>query len=198
MRVAHRSGAVHRTATAAASLALAMTGAACTPAPEAPPPGDRPPAHASGLGDAGTPTPASDAGPEGRGPRHPSEDDVSTALDALDAQDIARADLAGELACGFLRDDGTAMLHATGFVASDAPARGIVKLSGVVEPVEAPGGFDGLVAAPVFRGRGMTIDIVPTGPATAGGESPPRPATLVFLAADGPHREIRGSWQCGP
>ncbi len=175
-----------------------MAGAACNPAPESSPPGDRPPAHVSGPGDAGTRRPASDAGPEGRDPSHTAEDGASIALDALDAQDIARANLAGELACAFLRADGTAVLHATGFVASDAPARGLVKLSGVVEPVEAPGGFDGLVAAPVFRGRGMTIDIAPTGPATAGGESPPRPATLVFLAADGSRREIRGSWQCGP
>ncbi|NZA27240.1 hypothetical protein H0E84_12690 [Luteimonas sp. SJ-92] len=119
-------------------------------------------------------------------------------LDPLTEPDVADADLAGELACSFSTGDARPILHATGVVASDDPAQGIVKVSGYVEPVRAPGGFDGMTKDPTFTGQGKTIRIVETGDAIGGGESPPRPATLTYQRADGASRTFEGRWQCGP
>ncbi len=118
-------------------------------------------------------------------------------LDPLDGQDVADAALPGELSCGFLRD-GASLLYAIGTVASEDPALGLVKVSGVVEQVRAPGGYDGILDNPTFTGRGMTLRIRTTGPAIGGGESPPRPATLTYQRADGASRSFEGQWQCGP
>lgn len=118
-------------------------------------------------------------------------------LDALTAQDVADAELPGELSCGFLHE-GASLLHASGMVASDDPALGIVKVSGVVEQVRAPGGYDGMLDSPTFSGRGLTLRVRTTGPATGGGESPPRPATLTYLRGDGASQSFEGQWQCGP
>ncbi len=119
-------------------------------------------------------------------------------LEALSTRDLDEADLGGELACSFAADDGRPLLHATGVVADDAPARGVVKVAGYVEPVHAPGGFDGMTRNPTFTGQGKTIRIEETGAAIGGGESPPRPATLTYLRADGASRTFDGRWQCGP
>jgi len=120
-------------------------------------------------------------------------------LDTLTGDDVSGAGLQGELACSFSEDGQTQpLLHATGVVASDEPAQGVVKVAGYVEPVRAPGGFDGMADNPVFTGQGKTIRIEATGPATGGGESPARPATLTYQRADGASRTIEGLWQCGP
>lgn len=50
----------------------------------------------------------------------------------------------------------------------------------------------------LFSGKGKTITIEVTGPATGGGESPPNPATLTYDRADGAKRQFIGQWQCGP
>lgn len=120
------------------------------------------------------------------------------ALAVLDEHDVAGAALGGELACAFVDGGGGPLLHATGVVASDDPALGVVKVGDTVEMVRAPGGFDGILVDPVFSARGMTLRIRITGEATGGGESPPRPATLTILRADGASRSIEGQWQCGP
>ena len=119
-------------------------------------------------------------------------------LEALTARDIDQADLQGELACSFSADDAMPLLVAKGIVASDEPARGVVKVSGYVEPVYAPGGFNGITSDPTFTGQGKTIRIAVTGGAIGGGESPPRPATLTYQRADGASRVLQGRWQCGP
>jgi hypothetical protein len=119
-------------------------------------------------------------------------------LHALDMDDIAGANLPGELACAFVRADGAAVLHAAGMVASQDPALGIVKPAGVVETVRAPGGFDGILDNVRFSAPGMTLTIRTTGAATGQGESPPRPAILTVKRADGAARQIEGLWQCGP
>lgn len=119
-------------------------------------------------------------------------------LDALTAQDVTDAKLSGELACSFVAPDATSLLHATGVVAMEAPAQGVVKVSGYVEPVRAPGGFNAIVGGATFTGQGKTIVVALTGPAIGGGESPPRPATLTYQRADGASRVFSGQWQCGP
>lgn len=186
-----------------ALLAFALVLGACNRAPDADRDAMRDAAAASppDAGATGSPPPdAADAGsaPAG-GPQATTigGDGSAIRLDPLQAQDIADAQLPGELACGFVQAEAV-LLHAAGMVASDDPALGIVKPAGVVEQVRAPGGFDGLLADPVFTGRGTTIRIVLTGPAAGGGESPPRPATLTVLRADGASRRFEGQWQCGP
>lgn len=120
------------------------------------------------------------------------------ALEALTPDDVAAANLGGELGCAFIDDDGASLLHAMGVVASDEPALGIVRIAGVVATVRAPGGYDGMLTDPVWSAPGMTIRISVTGTAQGGGESPPRPATLTVLRADGATRDVDGQWQCGP
>lgn len=119
-------------------------------------------------------------------------------LDPLSVADIEGADLQGELACSFADADDVALLHAMGTVASQAPAQGIVNVAGNVEPVRAPGGFDGMAHDVTFTGRGKTITIARTGRSAGGGESPAHPATLTYQRADGASRAIAGQWQCGP
>lgn len=119
-------------------------------------------------------------------------------LDALTENDLAEADVPGELACSFSEAQAMPILYAAGDVASDEPARGVVKVSGYVEAIHAPGGFNGIVDDPGFTGRGKTIDIAITGAPIGGGESPPRPATLTYQRADGASRTFEGRWRCGP
>ncbi|MCD9030850.1 hypothetical protein LDO32_03760 [Luteimonas sp. Y-2-2-4F] len=119
-------------------------------------------------------------------------------LDALTESDLKEADLSGELACSFSTGGAAPILYATGVVASDEAAQGVVKVAGYVERIGAPGGFDGILDDPTFTGQGKTIEIALTGPAEGGGESPPRPATLTYQRADGASRTFDGRWQCGP
>lgn len=205
MRIPHRFTHPFRLV-AAATMSVFLL-AACGPSPApAPAPAPEPAAVQDSAGVPGveaSPVPEPDAGSgAGMGAAGSSEtvggDGSPIALDRLDAEDIAAADLPGELACAFVDADGTPLLHAAGMVASDDPALGIVKLSGFVETVRAPGGFDGMLDDPTFSARGMTVRIRTTGAATGGGESPPRPATMTLLRADGASRGIDGRWECGP
>ena len=158
------------------------------------------PAGASPGTGAGTGAPVD--GPSPSTPASPSTtvggDGSEIQLDALTPGDVSGADLAGELACGFTGGDGAPLLQAMGIVASREAAQGVVKVSGYVERVNAPGGFDGMTGDPVFTGKGKTLRIVQTGAAIGGGESPPRPATLTYQRADGASRTFDGVWQCGP
>ena len=118
-------------------------------------------------------------------------------LSPLSGAEVEAAELGGELACVFLEGDAP-LLVARGDVASREPARGVVKVGDVVEMVAAPGGFDAMLRGTRFHGAGKTIEIVLTGPATGGGESPPRPARLAYDRGDGARREFAGRWECGP
>ncbi|WP_407353770.1 hypothetical protein [Luteimonas sp. R10] len=184
----------------AAAIALVSGGllAACAPAgddtqaaAEAPAPAPAPAAVADATQEEAAPTHAAAGGTVGG-------DGSEIQLDALTESDVAGAGLGGELACSFSTGDAQTILQATGVVASDDPAQGIVKVSGYVEAVRAPGGFDGMTKNPTFTGQGKTIHIVETGTAIGGGESPPRPATLTYQRADGASRTFEGRWQCGP
>ncbi len=124
-------------------------------------------------------------------------------LDPLAPVDLADASLPGELGCTFSSPGLSPgvfvpLLVAKGNVASRDAAIGIVKVAGYVERVAAPGGFDAMAKGTSFSGKGKTIGIALTGPATGGGESPSRPATLTYDRADGARRSFAGTWQCGP
>lgn len=181
-------------AIAAALFAGALL-AGCSPSPQstgdtAAPIEDTPPASVP----APAPTPAS----ESPGGDTVGGDGSEIRLDALTESDLRESGLAGELACSFSTDGAAPILYATGVVASDEAAQGVVKVAGYVERIGAPGGFDGLLEDPTFTGQGKTIEIALTGPAEGGGESPPRPATLTYQRADGASRVFDGRWQCGP
>jgi hypothetical protein len=124
-------------------------------------------------------------------------------LDPLAPVDLADASLPGELGCTFSSPGLSPgvfvpLLVAKGNVASRDAAIGIVKVAGYVERVAARGGFDAMAKGTTFTGKGKTIGIALTGPATGGGESPSRPATLTYDRADGAKRSFAGTWQCGP
>ena len=120
-------------------------------------------------------------------------------LAALTEADIGGAKLPGELGCSFAADAGTSpILIAMGNVASNDPARGIVKVGDIVERVAAPRGFDGIIGGAHFTAKGLQLRVALTGSAAGGGESPPVPATLTADRADGAVRVFAGLWQCGP
>jgi len=118
-------------------------------------------------------------------------------LSELTLADLQANPIQGELACGF-NAGGALLLSAQGHVASKDAAQGLVKVTGYVERIAAPGGFDGMVKGATFTGQGKTVVIAVTGKATGGGESPPNPATLTYQRADGASRVFTGTWTCGP
>lgn len=130
-------------------------------------------------------------------PRTVGGDGSPIRLSPLSEGDLKAQPLAGELACGFSAEQGSLLL-AKGNVGSRDAAQGLVKVGDYVERIAAPGGFDGMTGGATFSGQGKTIRIVLTGPAVGGGESPPRPATLTYLRADGASLTLPGRWTCGP
>lgn len=120
-------------------------------------------------------------------------------LTALGNADLTGASLKGELGCSFAADAATPpILVAKGNVASQDPARGIVKIGDTTASIAAPGGYDAIVDGANFFTEGLQLRIALTGAAQGGGEAPPRPATLTLNRADGARRVIAGLWQCGP
>lgn len=185
----------------ASTLALALALAACTDAdPQQSPP------EAADAADASTAPAMPSATVAAAPPAVPAPtasatiggDGSAISLSALSGAEIEAAALSGELGCSFSTADAAPLLVAKGNVASSDPAFGIVKIGDYVERVAAPGGFDAMAKGTTFSGRGTTIRIAPTGNATDGGESPPRPATLTFDRADGARRVFDGRWECGP
>lgn len=173
------------------------------PSPPAPAPADAGATVAADADAAPSPAPPVAAAPveptagDAADGRTVGGDGSQIVLSPLSGAEVEAADLGGELACVFLEGDAP-LLVARGDVASRDPARGVVKVGDVVEMVAAPGGFDAMLRGTRFHGAGKTIEIVLTGPATGGGESPPFPARLAYDRADGARREFAGRWECGP
>lgn len=176
----------------AALAALALSTAACSrnQTAEAPTP---PPAESSAA-----PTPAEKPPVFGGAAPAVGGDGSDIVLSALSQAEIAEAKLPGELGCSFSNEQGLSLLVAKGDVGTGEPAQGVVKVGDYVERIGAPGGFNAMAKGVTFSGAGKTIPIELTGPATAGGESPPRPATLTYQRADGASRMFNGLWTCGP
>ncbi|NYZ61283.1 hypothetical protein [Luteimonas deserti] len=189
----------HASSSTARALALAVASillGACTPSsdadrptPDAPDPGPAPATAGRAHPGAATATAPGDGTIGGDG------SDIR--LDALEPDDVAQADLQGELACTFTVD-GAPLLLALGVVGARVPAQGVVKVAGHVERISAPGGFEGMTGHPVFTGRGMTLRLVTRGAPLDGGESPARAATMTYQRADGASRRFEGRWECGP
>ena len=120
-------------------------------------------------------------------------------LATLGEADLSGARLKGELGCNFATaPTAPPILIAKGDVASQEPARGIVKIGDAIASIAAPGGFDAMADGANFFTEGLQLRVALTGAAQGGGESPPRPATLTLNRADGARRVIAGLWQCGP
>ena len=103
------------------------------------------------------------------------------------------------MGCNFAADAATPpILIAKGNVASQDPARGIVKVGDTIASIAVTGGYDAMVDGANFYSEGLQLRVALTGAAQGGGESPPRPATLTLNRADGARRVIAGLWQCGP
>ena len=174
----------------AAMIAFAL--AACSP------PADNEAAKASAdshkaVADAGPPPIKPADEPTRGGDGSPIE------LAALGDADLTRAALKGELGCNFTAAAATPpILVAKGNVASQDPARGVVKIGDMIASIAAPGGYDAIADGANFFTEGLQLRVALTGAAQGGGESPPRPATLTLNRADGARRVIAGLWQCGP
>lgn len=145
------------------------------------------------VADAGPP-PIKPAGEPTRG-----GDGTPIELAALGEADLTGARLKGELGCSFAADAATPpILIAKGDVATQDPARGIVKVGDAIASIAASGGYDVMADGTNFFAEGLQLRVALTGAAQGGGESPPRPATLTLNRADGARRVIAGLWQCGP
>ena len=127
-----------------------------------------------------------------------SERVASDGLTPLTARDIALANLPGELACGFADRGQRALLYASGDVRSDEDAVGLLKIDGSVERVTVAGGFDALLRDPVLTGSQATVAVRIAEGASASGESPPRPASILLERAGQPDVRVDGTWTCGP
>lgn len=174
----------------AAALLIALAACASDPAERAEG-SDAAPEPAAAPADQASETP--DASPNSGGDGSPIR------LSPLASDDLERAELGGELGCSFADRGGDTLLLAKGNVASSEPAFGIVKVGDYVEPVSAPGGFDGMIKGAKFAGRGKTLLVERTASEPAGGgESPPYPARLTYQRADGASRSFDGLWTCGP
>lgn len=120
-------------------------------------------------------------------------------LNPLTQEEARKANLSGELACGFFaKGQSTPLLLAKGNVGSSERSQGVVKVAGYVEPVSAAGGFDGMTKGARFAGKGKTLTVRVTGAAVKGVESPSYPATMTYDRADGGQRSFDGLWVCGP
>lgn len=120
-------------------------------------------------------------------------------LATLTEADMSGASLKGELGCSFAVDAATPpILIAKGNVATQDPARGVVKLGDTIASIAATGGYDAMADGTNFFSEGLQLRVALTEAAQGSGESPPRPATLTLNRADGARRVIAGLWQCGP
>lgn len=191
-------------ALSAAALAITLIAGCSEPSSEggsepAKPSSTQPSSEEGATSQSAPEAPADAATPEQAAASETTGGDGSAiTLNALTEQDMRQAELPGELGCQFTTEGGQVLLIAMGNVASSEPARGVVKVAGYVEPVSAPGGFDGITDSPTFNGKGKTVQVQVTGEPTEGGESPPRPATLTYDRADGAQRTWPGQWRCGP
>lgn len=118
-------------------------------------------------------------------------------------QQIAAAELGGELGCTFtVPDQPGPLLVASGMVADpEGTAQAVGGGDGVPLRMEAVehGGFDRMINGAEFSGKGFRYAVKLTGePAVQGGESPPRPARLTVTAPWGARTVLPGAWTCGP
>ncbi|MED5548188.1 MAG: hypothetical protein VX529_02425 [Pseudomonadota bacterium] len=136
------------------------------------------------------------------GPGAAGDAEPGVEIGTLTADDIRGTDLPGELACAFDIDDTPQpVMLVRANVMDEEFSEGVIKVDGRIEPVrsQTPGGFNALLDGETLAGGGMTVDVIVTGePETAGEESPPMPARLVYVGDTGARMVVEGEWRCGP
>ncbi len=136
------------------------------------------------------------------GPGAAGDAEPGVEIGTLTADDIRGTDLPGELACAFDIDDTPQpVMLVRANVMDEEFSEGMIKVDGRIEPVrsQTPGGFNARRDGETLAGGGMTVDVIVTGePETAGEESPPMPARLVYVGDTGARMVVEGEWRCGP
>jgi len=123
------------------------------------------------------------------------------ARQALLAEDIAGAALAGELSCAFVeRGAANPLLVASADVIDSARAEGVLRLGPSVLRLRgaATGGFNAMVYGALFTSGELEARVTVTSRTPTGdGESPPLPARLEIDSPAG-LQQVEGEWICGP
>ena len=149
-------------------------------------------------------TPGGEASPAASpSPSRPAAPGV-VLLPILTSEELAGADLSGELGCAFVEDGATGpVLIAAADVLDDAYAQAVMRLGMAVEPVRMratdPGGFNAMVRGVEFVGDAFVARIVTTSDTPLDdSEAPPLPARMEFGTADSGTQIAVGQWSCGP
>ncbi|NHK26882.1 hypothetical protein FF098_003040 [Parvularcula flava] len=177
----------------AASAAIALI-AACSGEPEDAPDPRAPQADPEEISERA----ADDAAPASQ---TQGGDGSALVLSPLTAADRRANQLDGELGCAFtLAGDDAPLFIGAGYAGVDEPAYGLIKIASTVERVtsQTADGFGGMEDGGRFSGRGMTIEISPTGEDRADHEGLLQDATLTAMRGDGAERTWSGDWTCGP
>ena len=136
-------------------------------------------------------------------PKRPAAPGV-VLLPILTSEELAGADLPGELGCAFVEDGATGpVLIAAADVLDDAYAQAVMRLGMAVEPVQMratdPGGFNAMVRGVEFVDDEFFARIVTTSDTPLDdSEAPPLPARMEFGTADSGTQIAVGQWSCGP
>lgn len=120
-------------------------------------------------------------------------------LSPVTAAEVAAADLPEELGCAFAAGDDT-LLAAKAYVGPNQRGLGIMKINGFIETVRTPhtGGFDTMADRGEFEGRGLTVDVEPTGDNLAEMEGSRYDAQITVTRVGADDQVIDGVWSCGP
>lgn len=120
-------------------------------------------------------------------------------ISPLTAEEIQAADLPQELGCAFAAGDDV-LLAAKAYVGDNQRGLGVMKINGFIETVQTPhtGGFDTMADRGEFEGRGLTVDVEPTGDNLAEMEGSRHDAQMTVTRVGADDQVIDGVWSCGP
>jgi hypothetical protein len=118
----------------------------------------------------------------------------------LEATQLERAQLSGELSCHFTDAAGETLLLARADVVPDGMVRAAINHGGYLELLAngRAGGFNDLLDGIVLSGKGLTVLLVRGGAQASPDESSAHAATMTVQRADGAERRYPGTWRCGP
>ncbi|AKH42762.1 hypothetical protein FHS61_000536 [Altererythrobacter atlanticus] len=121
----------------------------------------------------------------------------------LTEEDIAGAELGGELGCSFTEAgaDGPALV-AMGWVGANRSSQGVLKLDGETVGVRSreASGFGGMIEGAEFLGGDLVVNVMQISEEdTDPGEASTYPAELeIMRASNGEMSVAAGEWTCGP
>ncbi|MGB5779347.1 hypothetical protein [Allopontixanthobacter sediminis] len=120
-------------------------------------------------------------------------------LSPLSAAEIEAANLPQELGCAFETGDDI-LLAAKAYVGENQRGLGVMKINGFTEAVQTPhtGGFGTMSDRGEFEGRGLTVDVEPSGDNLAEMEGSRYDAQMTVTRVGADDQVIDGIWSCGP